>query len=91
MNESRICSIYTQWILLNHKKNEIFHLPVNGCLHWMFSSCLENIVLSEVSQAQLRSSKIACSPSYADYRSKTNAVKVLDMGHTLRGECAQEG
>jgi hypothetical protein len=26
---------------------------------------------------------IACSPSYVDYRSKTNAVILLDMGHTL--------
>jgi hypothetical protein len=25
-----------------------------------------------------------------DYRPKTNAVILLDMGHTLRGECAQE-
>jgi hypothetical protein len=34
--------------------------------------------------------KIAYSPSYADYRLKTNAVILLDMDHTLRGECAQE-
>jgi hypothetical protein len=34
--------------------------------------------------------KIACSPSYADYRPKTNAVILLHMGHTLRGEHAQE-
>jgi hypothetical protein len=44
---------------------------------------LENIILSKVSQAQRP--KITCSPSYADYRPKTNAV-ILDMGHTLRGE-----
>jgi hypothetical protein len=25
-----------------------------------------------------------------NYRPKTNAVILLDMGHTLRGECAQE-
>jgi hypothetical protein len=25
--------------------------------------------------------------SCADYRPKTNAVILLDMGHTLRGEC----
>jgi hypothetical protein len=30
--------------------------------------------------------KIACSPAYVDYRPKTNAVVLLDMGHTLRGE-----
>jgi hypothetical protein len=38
----------------------------------------------------LRSPKIICSPSYADYRPKTNAVILLDMGHTLKGECALE-
>jgi hypothetical protein len=31
-------------------------------------------------------SKIECSPSYANYRPETNAVILLDMGHTLRGE-----
>jgi hypothetical protein len=29
-------------------------------------------------------SKMACSPSYVDYRPKTNAAILLDMGHTLR-------
>jgi hypothetical protein len=28
--------------------------------------------------------KITCSPSYVDYRSKTNTVILLDIGHTLR-------
>jgi hypothetical protein len=45
---------------------------------------LENIILSKVSHAQ--KTKITCSPSYVDYRPKTNAVILLDMGHTLRGE-----
>jgi hypothetical protein len=50
---------------------------------------LENIIiLREVSW--LRSSKILCSPSYVDYRPKTNAAILLDMGHTLRGEHAQD-
>jgi hypothetical protein len=49
---------------------------------------LENIILSKVSQAQ--KAKNSCFPSYADYRPKTNAVMLLDMGHTLRGEHAQE-
>jgi hypothetical protein len=40
--------------------------------------------------ARLRGPKIACSPSYVDYRSKTNAVILLDMDYTLRGEWAQE-
>jgi hypothetical protein len=30
--------------------------------------------------------KIACCLSYADYRSEMNAVILLDMGHSLRGE-----
>jgi hypothetical protein len=42
---------------------------------------LENIILSKVSQAQKTKN-----PSYADYRPKTNAVILLDMGHTLKGE-----
>jgi hypothetical protein len=49
---------------------------------------LENIILSEVSQVQRP--KLTCSPSYADYRPETNAVILLDMGHTLRGEHTQE-
>jgi hypothetical protein len=31
--------------------------------------------------ARLRRPKVACSPSYADYRPKTNAVILWDMGH----------
>jgi hypothetical protein len=27
---------------------------------------------------------------YVDYRHKINVVILLDMGHTLRGDCAQE-
>jgi hypothetical protein len=48
---------------------------------------LENIILNEVSQAQEAKNR---SPSYADYRPKTNAVIILDMSHTLRGESTQE-
>jgi hypothetical protein len=40
---------------------------------------------------RLRRPKIVCSPSYADYRPKTNAEILLGMGHTLRGDCTQEG
>jgi hypothetical protein len=35
-----------------------------------------------VKSARLRRPKIICSPSYADYRPKTNAVILLDMGCT---------
>jgi hypothetical protein len=63
------------------KKNEILSFSSE----WME---LENIILSEVNQAQ--KAKIACSPSYVDYRHKTNALILLDMGHTLKGDCAWE-
>jgi hypothetical protein len=39
---------------------------------------------------RLRRAKILSSPSYADFRPKTNAVILLDIGQTLRGKCAQE-
>jgi hypothetical protein len=45
---------------------------------------------SQVKLAMLRRPKIICSPSYADYRLKTSTVILLDMGHTVREECAQE-
>jgi hypothetical protein len=45
---------------------------------------LENIILSEFSQAQ--TPKIVCSPSYADIRSRVDTVMWLDLGHTLREE-----
>jgi hypothetical protein len=35
-----------------------------------------------VKLARLRRTKITCSPSSVDYRPKTNAVILLDMGHT---------
>jgi hypothetical protein len=40
--------------------------------------------------ARLRRPKIACSPSYVDYRPKTNEEILLDMGHTLRRGHIQE-
>jgi hypothetical protein len=50
---------------------------------------LKNIILRKVCQAQ--NSKISCSPSYADYRPKTNAEILLDMDHTLRGDHSWRG
>jgi hypothetical protein len=73
--------LYTMEFYSATKKNEILSFTSK----WVE---LENIILSEVSQAQ--KAKIACSPSHADYRPKTNAVILLDMGHTLRGDCARE-
>jgi hypothetical protein len=49
------------------KKNEI--LPFSS--KWME---LENIILSEVSQA----------PLYSDFRSRANTAMLLDLGHTTR-------
>jgi hypothetical protein len=46
--------------------------------HWRTSSY--------TNLARLRRPKIAFSSSYVDYRAKTNAIVLLDMGHTLRGE-----
>jgi hypothetical protein len=71
---------YTQWnFCLATRKNEILSFASKFMK-------LENIILGEVSQ--LRRPKITCSPSYVDYRPKTNSVILLDMGHTLRRECA---
>jgi hypothetical protein len=53
------------------------HLQENG-QNWRTSSYVKLV--------RLRRPKIACSFSYADYRPKINAVILLDMGHTLRGE-----
>jgi hypothetical protein len=44
---------------------------------------LENIILSKVSQAQ--KTKTHMFSLYADCRPKTNAIILLDVGHTLRG------
>jgi hypothetical protein len=41
-----------------------------------------------VKSTRLRKPKIAHSPSYD--KPKRSAVILLDMGHTLRGECAWE-
>jgi hypothetical protein len=40
--------------------------------------------------ARLRKPKMVCSPSYVNFRFKTNAVILLDLGHMLRGEHIQE-
>jgi hypothetical protein len=73
--------LYTMEFYFATNKNEILSFAGK----WMD---LENIILSEVN---CRRPKIACSSSYADYRLKTNAVMLLDMDHTLRGDCAWEG
>jgi hypothetical protein len=64
-------------------KNEI--LPFRS--KWME---LENIILNEVIQVQKAKNYLGLKSSYVDYRPKTNAVILLDMGHALREECTQE-
>jgi hypothetical protein len=73
--------LYTMEFYSATKNNEILSFSSK----WME---LGNIIFSEV--IRLRRPKIVCSPSYVDYRPKENAVKLLDMGQTLRGECARE-
>jgi hypothetical protein len=74
--------LYTMEFYSAMKKNEILLFTSK----WME---LENIILSEVSQAQ--KAKNLCLPSYADFRPKTNKVRLLDMGHTLRGKHITRG
>jgi hypothetical protein len=73
--------LYTMEFYSAMKKNEI----LSSSSKWME---LENIILSKL--ARLRRPKIVCSPSYADFRPKTNAVILLDMGYTVRREYIQE-
>jgi hypothetical protein len=72
--------LYTMEFYSATKKNEI----LSFARKWMD---LEKIILSKVSQAQ-KAEKMHFFPLYVDYRPKTNAVILLDMRHTLRGECA---
>jgi hypothetical protein len=66
--------------LFSPKKTEI----LSFISKWME---LENII--KVNLFRLRP-KIVYSPSQADYRSKTNAEVLLDMDHTLSGDCTWE-
>jgi hypothetical protein len=43
-----------------------------------------------VKLARLRRPKIICSSSFVNYRPKTTAVILLDMGHTLKGDCGRD-
>jgi hypothetical protein len=67
--------LYTMKFYSARKKNEILSFASK----WME---LENIILSEVSQAQ--KTKIICSPSYVDFRSRTNTAMLLDLGYMIR-------
>jgi hypothetical protein len=54
-----------------------YHSQVNG-KNWRTSSSTR--------LARLRRPKIICSLSHADFRSRANAVMLLDLNHMLRGE-----
>jgi hypothetical protein len=69
--------LYTIEFYSAMKKNEILSFAGK----WME---LENIILSEVSQAQ--KTKIVCSFSYVDFRSRANAAMWLDLDHMIREE-----
>jgi hypothetical protein len=73
--------LYTMEFYSAPKKNEILSFTSK----WME---LENIILSKFSKAH--NAKNCMFSSYVDYRPKTNAVMLLDMSHTLRGECTWE-
>jgi hypothetical protein len=73
--------LYTMEFYSAKKRNEILSFAIK----WME---LENIILSEVSQAQ--KAKNCMFSSYVTFRLKTNAVILLAMGHRLRGEHVQE-
>jgi hypothetical protein len=80
-NGLRKCGIHTQWNFTQPQRRMKFcHSQVTGW-NWRTSS-LAKIV-------RLRRPKIVFSPSFEDYRPKTNAVILSDMGHTQRGECAR--
>jgi hypothetical protein len=49
---------------------------------------LENIILSEVSLAQ--NTKMECSSSYVDIRSKVNTTRGLDFDHMIKREHTKE-
>jgi hypothetical protein len=69
--------LYTMEFYSAMKKNEILSFAGK----WME---LDNIILSDVSQAQ--KTKNPMFSSYADFRSRVNAAVWLDLDHMTRGE-----
>jgi hypothetical protein len=62
--------LYTMEFYSATKKSELLSFASNGW-NWKTSS--------KVKLARLKRLKIICSPTYADYRPKTNAVILLDV------------
>jgi hypothetical protein len=77
MNGPKKCGIYIQCSFTQPQRRMKF-------FHSLVRVALENNILSKVSWP--RWPKIACSPSYADYRPKTNAIILQGMAQTLRVE-----
>jgi hypothetical protein len=77
----RMWYLYTMEFYSAMKKYEILSFAGK----WME---LENIILSEVSQAQKTKSHIFS--SYANFRSRENAAMWLDLDHMTRGEHIRE-
>jgi hypothetical protein len=73
--------LYTMELYSAIKKSEVLSFAGK----WME---LENIILSEVSQAQ--KTKIVCSPSYVDFRSRAISAMWLELDHMTRGEHIRE-
>jgi hypothetical protein len=69
---------YTRWGFTQPwRRMKFYHSQVNA---W------NSRTSSWVRLARLRRSKIICSPSYADFRSRANAAMWLDLDHMLRGQ-----
>jgi hypothetical protein len=82
MNGSRKCGIYTQWNSIQPwRRMKSYHSQVNG---WNWRTSFWGRL------ARLRRSKSVCSPSYADFKSRTNTARLLDLGHMTRREHIQE-
>jgi hypothetical protein len=81
------CPTTNQWIKKTwYLYTMEFYSATNNEILSFSSKWMElEIILSNASQAQ-KAKNHMFSPSYVDYRPKTYAVILLDMGHTLRGE-----
>jgi hypothetical protein len=81
MNGLKKCGICTLWNFTEPQRRMKFcHSRVNGW-NWRTSS--------QAKLAKLRRPKIICCLSYVGFRPETNAIILLDMGHTLMGEWLQ--
>jgi hypothetical protein len=78
-NGLRKCDIYTQWNSTQSQKRMKFcHSQVNGW-NWRTSSYAKLV--------RIKRPNVAYSPSCVDYRPKTNAAMLWDMGHIKGRPC----